>query len=115
MNSIGQSVFELESGNGNVEGQTDKKWTNKRMELHQFQKEPSYDGDLSPHQIQLDKAFSSYSPKTIMLMDRHTDVRHINLIDGLVTCNPPKNLLILFLFTIKYLYIIVTFIPGKKL
>ena len=27
--------------------QTDKKRTNKHTELHQFQKEPSYDGDLS--------------------------------------------------------------------
>ena len=24
-------------------------------------------------------------------MDRQTDVGHISLIDGLVTCNPPKN------------------------
>ena len=40
LNSIGQSVFELESGNENVDGQTDG---------------------------------------------------HINLIGGLVTCNPPKN------------------------
>ena len=56
MNSIGQSVFELESGNGNGDGQT-----NEQTELHQFRKEPSYDGDLSPCQvqIQLDKAFSS--------------------------------------------------------
>ena len=30
--------------------QMDKKRTNKQMELHQFQKEPSYDGDLSPCQ-----------------------------------------------------------------
>ena len=54
MNSIGQTVFELESGNENVDkqtdGQTDKK-TNKRTEFHQFQKEPSYDGDLSPCQV----------------------------------------------------------------
>ena len=52
MNSIGQTVFELESGNENVDkqtdGQTDKKRTNKRMEFHQFRKEPSYDGNLSP-------------------------------------------------------------------
>ena len=35
-------------------GRTDKrtkKWTNKQMELHQFRKEPSYDGDLSPCQV----------------------------------------------------------------
>ena len=29
-------------------GQTDKQRTNERTELHQFRKEPSYDGDLSP-------------------------------------------------------------------
>ena len=38
--------FELESGNGNVDGQT-----NGQAELHQFRKEPSYDGDLSPCQV----------------------------------------------------------------
>ena len=38
--------FELASGNGNVDGQT-----NERAELHQFKKEPSYDGDLTPCQI----------------------------------------------------------------
>ena len=27
---------------------TDKKRTNEQTELHQFRKEPSYDGDLSP-------------------------------------------------------------------
>ena len=44
--------FELESGNRNVDGQTNgKKRTNKQMELHQFLKEPSYDGDLSPCQV----------------------------------------------------------------
>ena len=35
--SIGQTVFELESGNENVDGQTDGQ-TNERMDLHQFQK-----------------------------------------------------------------------------
>ena len=43
--------FELESRNGNVDEQTDKKWTNEHTELHQFRKEPSYDGDLSPCQV----------------------------------------------------------------
>ena len=55
LNSIRQTVFELESGNENVDrqmdGQTDKKWTNEQTELHQFQKEPSYDGDLCPCQV----------------------------------------------------------------
>ena len=41
--------------------QKDKKQTNEQMELHQFWKEPSYNGDLSPCQvwIRLDKPFSS--------------------------------------------------------
>ena len=55
LNSIGQTVFELESGNENVDGQmdgqTDKKRTNEHTELHQFRKEPSYDGDLCPCQV----------------------------------------------------------------
>ena len=55
----GQTVFELETGNKNVDGQMDgqkngqktNKRTNKRTELHQFRKEPSYDGDLCPWQV----------------------------------------------------------------
>ena len=48
--------------------QTDKKTDKKWMELYQFQKEPSYDGDLSPCQvsIRLDKLFLSYSPEMKM-------------------------------------------------
>ena len=55
LNSIGQTVFELESRTKNVDGQadgqTDKKRTTEHTKLHQFQKEPSYDGDLSPYQV----------------------------------------------------------------
>ena len=55
LNSIGQTVFQLESGNENVDGQTDgqidKIWTNEQTELHQFRKEPSYYGDLCPCQV----------------------------------------------------------------
>ena len=51
LNSIGQTIFELESRNGNFDGQTDKKRTNEQMELHQFRKDPSYDGDLCPCQV----------------------------------------------------------------
>ena len=51
LNSIGQSVFELESGNENVDGQTDQKQTNEWTELHHFRKEPSYDGDVCPGQV----------------------------------------------------------------
>ena len=59
-----------------MDRQTDKKRTNEQMELHQFRKEPSYDGDLSP--------------ESKMWADRQTDVGHINLIGGSVTHNPPK-------------------------
>ena len=31
--------------------QMDKKWTNEGTELHKFQKEPSYDSELSPCQV----------------------------------------------------------------
>ena len=34
-----------------MDRQTDKKWTNEQMELYQFRKEPSYDGDLCPCQV----------------------------------------------------------------
>ena len=52
LNSIGHTIFELESGNKNVDGQMDGQKTDKRTkELHQFRKEPSYDGDLSPCKV----------------------------------------------------------------
>ena len=37
--------------NRRIDRQTDKKWTNEQTEFYQFQKEPSYDGDLSPCQV----------------------------------------------------------------
>ena len=43
LNLIGQTIFKLEYGNRNFDGETDKK-DNKQTELHQFQREPSYDG-----------------------------------------------------------------------
>ena len=51
LKSIGQTLFEFESGNENVDGQTDKKTDNEQTELHQFRKQPSYDGDLCPCQV----------------------------------------------------------------
>ena len=38
LNSIGQSVFEVESGNGNVDGQTNGHKMDKQAELHQFER-----------------------------------------------------------------------------
>ena len=37
-------------GAGNIDRQTDKKWTKEHPEVHQFQKQPSYDA-LSPCQV----------------------------------------------------------------
>ena len=37
--------------NGQTNGQIDKKQTNEQTELHQFRKQLSYDGDLSPCQV----------------------------------------------------------------
>ena len=34
-----------------MDRQTDKKRTNEQTELHQFRKEPSYDGDLCSCQV----------------------------------------------------------------
>ena len=34
-----------------MDRQMDKKRTKKQTELHQFRKEPTYDGDLSPCQV----------------------------------------------------------------
>ena len=67
-----------------MDRQTDKKRTKERTELHQFRKEPSYDGDLCPCQvwIRLDKPFSSYSLEMKMWtdrwMDRQTDKERTN-------------------------------------
>ena len=47
LNSIGQTIFKLESGNGNFEGQTDKQTDR----ITQFRKEPSCDDDLCPCQV----------------------------------------------------------------
>ena len=50
------NVFELESGNENVDKQrmdrhTDEKRTNERTEFHQYRKEPSHHVDLCPCQV----------------------------------------------------------------
>ena len=43
LNLNGHSVFELESGNRNVDGQANgQTQTNEQTELHQFRKEPSH-------------------------------------------------------------------------
>ena len=37
---------------GQTDGQTNgQKWTNEQTEFHQFQQEPSYDGDVCPCEV----------------------------------------------------------------
>ena len=69
----------------------DRQTDNERTELHQFQKQLSYDGDLSPIKFELDWTKHFQSPATKMLTARQMDVRHINLIGRLVTRDQPKN------------------------
>ena len=64
-----------------MDRQTDKKRTNEQTELHQFRKEASYDGDL-----QVKFEFDRTNRSETKNVDGQTDVRHINLIGGLVTC-----------------------------
>ena len=68
-----------------MDRRTDKKRTNVRTEFHQFRKEPSYDGDLSPRQVEFDwtNRFRVKSPETKNVHGQ-ADVGHINLIGGLV-------------------------------
>ena len=57
LNSIGQTVFELESRNENVDRQMDGHTNGQKTDKQTdgitpiFRKEPSYDGDLSPCQV----------------------------------------------------------------
>ena len=61
-----------------TDSQAEKKGTNEWTELHQFRKQLSYDGDLSPCQVfELESGNES--------VDRQTDVGRINLIGGLVS------------------------------
>ena len=76
LNLTGHSIFELESGNRNADGQTNgQKTANERTELHQFQKGPSYDSDLFPVKFEFDwtNCFRVKSPEKEILTDRQTD------------------------------------------
>ena len=90
LNLIGQSIFELESGNGNVDGQTNgKKRTNRRNYTN-------FEQNLAMIVIYLPVKFEFNWTKRFQVRVRkqkcsRMDVGHINLIGGLVTCNPPKN------------------------
>ena len=66
--------------------------TNEQMELHQLWKQPSYDGDSIslPNFNSIGQSIFELESKN-RNVDGQTNVVHINLIDGLVTCNPPKT------------------------
>ena len=72
-----------------MDKQSDKKRTNEQTELHQFRKEPSYDGDLSSCQFEFD--WTHCFRVRVRKRKMWTDVRYINLIGGLVTRNPPNK------------------------
>ena len=88
--------FELESGNGNVDGQTNRQkdgQTNGRNYTN-------FERNLAMMVIYLPVKFEFDWTKRFLVRvwkrkcgrtDRQTDVGHINLIGGLVTCNLPKH------------------------
>ena len=139
-------VFELESGNKNVDGRTDKRTKNRQTKkrnytnferilammviylpvkfefdwTHHFpvrvrkqncgqtdkwtkngqtngRNYTNFERNLAMMVIYLPVKLNSIGQTVFELesgnenVDRQTDVRHINLIGGLVTCNPPKN------------------------
>ena len=69
--------------------QMDKNRTNEQMELHQFRKQLSCDGVLSLNLI----GQSIFELESGNENIGQTGIGYINLIGGLVTRNPPKNLL----------------------
>ena len=94
--------FELESGNGNVEGQTNGQKTDKGMDgikngQMNRRNYTNFERNLAMMVIYLPE-FDWTNRFRVRVRkqkcgrtDRQTDVRHINLIGGLVTRNPPKK------------------------
>ena len=97
LNLIKQSVFKLESGNGNVDGQTNGEKDRQKNGWNYT----NFERNLAMMVIYLPVKFEFVWKRfrvrkrkcgqTDRQTDRRTDVGHINLIGGLVTCNPPKN------------------------
>ena len=82
--------------------QMDKKQTNKQTELHQFRKEPSYDGDLSV-KFEFNWTQSGNGNFDGQMDKNWTNDGHINLIGGLVTRNlPKKSLQFIIIIQVKY-------------
>ena len=94
MNSIGQTVFELESGNENVDGQTDRQ-TDKNGQTNR-QNYTNFEKNLTMMVIYVPVKFEFDWTNRFELESGNekcgrTDVAHINLIGGWVTHNPPKK------------------------
>ena len=92
LNSIGQTVFELESGNENVDGQMDGQ-TNGQTNRRNY---TNFEWNLAMMVIYVRVKFKFDWTNRFRVRVRKrkmwTDVGHINLIGRLVTRNPPKNL-----------------------
>ena len=88
-----QSVFELESGNENVDGQTDKNGQTNGRNYTNFERNLAMMVIYRPAKFEFNwtNRFRVKSPETKMLTDSQTDIGHINLRGGLVTCTPPKK------------------------
>ena len=78
LNLIGQTVFELESRNKNVDRrmdrQTDEKRSNEQTEFHQFRKEPSHDEIYQHVKFEFDRTnrFQVRVQKQKLWTDRQT-------------------------------------------
>ena len=89
LNSIGQTVYELESGNGNVDGQMDGQ-TNRQKRTNR-RNYTNFERNLAMMVIYVPVKFEFNWTNRFRVRVRKrkmwTDVGHINLIGGLVTCN----------------------------
>ena len=76
-----------------MDRQTDKNGQTKRQNFTNFERDLAMMVIYLPVKFEFDRTnrFRVRIQKREMWTDRWTDVGHINLIDGLVTRNPPKN------------------------
>ena len=97
LNSIGQTVYELESGNGNVDGQMDGQTNRQKTDRQNY---TNFERNLAMMVTYVPVKFEFNWTNRFRVRVRKrkmwTDVGHINLIGGLVTCNPPNNIKPLF-------------------
>ena len=98
LNSTGQTVFKLESGNEYVDGQMDGQKNGQKNGQRNRRNYTNFERNLAmmviylPVKFEFDwtNRFGVRVRKRKMWMDRQTDVGHINLIGRLVT---PQNIM----------------------